>query len=93
MLRGVPFGTEEYVVGSEMGAVKAGGVDCPVRYLAGVPNRQATLPIATKSLGQKGTYLGHMDTDTSLEPRRRVGNGAQWAFEHIVESPEVFAAQ
>ena len=84
----VPIGTDEYVLDRAMEIVRDGAADSFVRCLASMPDKQAATLIAIESLGQRTSYLERaLDTGLSLEACRRADNGAQWAYEKILELP------
>ena len=84
----VPIGTDEYVLDRAMEVVRDGGADRLARCLAHMPDKQAAALIAIESLGQRASYLERaLDTRLSLEACRRADNGAQWAYEKILELP------
>ena len=83
---GVPIGTDEDVLDRAM--ILVGGADRLARCLANMPDKQAAALIAIESLGQRSSYLERaLDTRLSLEACRRADNGAQWAYERILELP------
>ena len=85
---GVPIGTDEYVLDRAMEVVRDGGADRLARCLAHMPDKQAAALIAIESLGQRASYLERaLDTRLSLEACRRADNGAQCAYEKILELP------
>ena len=85
---GVPIGTDEYVLDRAMEVVRDEGTDRLVRCLANMPDKHAAALIAIESLGQMTSYLERtLDTRLSLEACRRADNGAQWAYEKILELP------
>ena len=54
-----------------------------------MPDMQAAALIDIESLGQRISYLERaLDTGLSLAACRRADNGAQWAYENILELPE-----
>ena len=85
---GVPIGTDEYVLDRAMVVVRDWGADRRARCLANMPDKQAVTVIAIESLGQRTSYLERaLDTKLSLQACRRTDNGAQWAYEKILELP------
>ena len=83
---GVPIGTDEYVLDRAMEVVRDGGADRLARCLANMPDKQAAALIAIESLGT--SYLERaLDMRLSLNACRRADNGAQWAYEKILELP------
>ena len=85
---GVPIRTDECVLDRAMEVVRDGGADRLARCLAHMPDKQAAALIAIESLGQRASYLERaLDTRLSLEACRRADNGAQWAYEKILELP------
>ena len=83
---GVPIGTDEYVLDRAMEVVRDGGADHLARCLASMPDKQSVVLIAIESLGKRASYLERaLDTGLSLEACRRADNGAQWAYENILE--------
>ena len=85
---GVPIGTDKYVLDRTMEAVRDGGADHVARCLANMPDKQTAALIAIESFGQRTSYLERaLDTRLSLEACRRSDNGAQWAYEKILELP------
>ena len=84
----VPIGTDKYVLDRAMEVVRDGGADRLARCLANMPDKQAAALIAIESLGQRTSYLERaLDMRLSLEACRRADNGAQWAYEKILELP------
>ena len=74
--------------------VKGGGTDHPACCLANMPDKQAAALIVTEFLGQRTGYLERaLDPELSLEACRRADNGAQWAYEKILELPGAAEAQ
>ena len=91
---GFPTGTDEYVLDRAMEVVRDRGADRLARCLANMPDKQAVALIAIESLGQRTSYLERaQDTGLSLEARRRAGNGAQWAYQNILELPRAAEAR
>ena len=59
-----------------------------------MPDKQAATFIVIQSLRQRNGYLQRaVDTELSLEACRRADNGAQWAYEKILELPGAAEAQ
>ena len=91
---GVPIGTDEYVLDRAMEVVRDGGANHLTRCLASMPDKQAEALIAIEWLGQRTRYLERaLDTGLSLEACRRADNGAQRAYEKILELPGAAEAQ
>ena len=91
---GVPIGTDEYVLDRAMEVVRDGGANHLTRCLASMPDKQAEALIAIEWLGQRTRYLERaLDTGLSLEACRRADNGAQWAYDNILELPRAAEAQ
>ena len=85
---GVPIGTDEYVLDRAMEVVSDGEAERLARCLANMPDKQAATLIAIESLGQRTSYPERaLDTRLSLEACRRADNGAQLAYEKILELP------
>ena len=83
---GVPIGTHEYVFERAREILKEGDKDHFARCLAKMPDKQATALIVIESLGQRTGYLGRaLDTELFLEACRRANNGAEWAYEKVIE--------
>ena len=68
-----------------------------MRCLPGVPDKQATALVISKSLRERTSYLERVvDTatvDRSKHMQERVNNGAQWAYELILELSAAAEAQ
>ena len=63
-------------------------MDHLARCLANMPDKQAAALTTIESLGQRTGYLERaLDTELSLDACRRADNGAQWAYEKILELP------
>ena len=91
---GVPIDMDEHVLDRAMEIVRDGRADRVACCLASMPNTQAAALIAIESLGQRTSYLEKaLDTGLSLEECRRADNGAQWAYENILEIPRAAEAQ
>ena len=91
---GVPIGTDEYVRDRAIEVVRDGGADRLTRCFASMPDKQAAVLVAIESLGQRTSCLERvLDTGLSLEASRRADNGAQWAYENILELPRAAEAQ
>ena len=91
---GVSIGTDEYVLDRAIEVVRDRGADRLARFLASMPDKQAAALIAIESLGQRTSYLEKaLDTGLSLEAGIRADNGAQWAYENILELPRASEAQ
>ena len=91
---GIPSGTGEYVRGRAMEVVRGGGADRLVRCLANMPDKQAAALIAVESLGQRTSYLERaLDPGPPPEACKRADNGAQRAYEKILELPGAAEAQ
>ena len=59
-----------------------------------MPDKQGAALIAIETLGQRKSYLERaLDTGLSLEACRTADNGAQWAYETILELPGAAEAQ
>ena len=85
---GVPIGTEEYVRERAMEVLRHGDADRLARCLANMPDKQAVALITVDSLGQRTSYLERaLYPGLSLEACQRADNGAQWAYEKILELP------
>ena len=90
---GVPIGTGGYVLDRAIEVVRVGGADRLARCLTSMPDKAAAL-IAIESPGQRTSYLERaLDTGLSLEACRRADNGAQCAYENILELPGAAEAQ
>ena len=82
---GVSIGIEKYAVECMVGVVGDGGVDRLARCLADTPEKRAEALIVIEPLGQTTSYLERvLDKALSLQACRRIGNGAQWAYEQIL---------
>ena len=92
---GVPIDNDEYVLERARGIVKEGGTDHLASCLANKPDKQSAILIITESVGQRTGYLQRaLDTQLSLEARRRADNRAQqWEYEKILELPGAAEAQ
>ena len=91
---GVPIVTDEYVLDRAIEVMRDGGADRLARCLASMPDKQAAALIAIESLGQRTSYVERaLDTGLSLEACRRAENGAQRAYENILELPRAAEAQ
>ena len=85
---GVPIGTEDYLRGRAIEVVRDGGADRLAHCLANMPDKQAAALITVESLGRRTNYLERpLDPRLSLEACKRADNGAQWAYEKILELP------
>ncbi|CAN0409834.1 unnamed protein product, partial [Laminaria digitata] len=90
----VPIRTEEYMRGRAMEVIGDGGADCLARCLTNMLDKQAAALISVESLGQRTTYLERaLDPRLPLEACRRADNGAQWAYEKILELRRAAEAQ
>ena len=92
-----------------MEVARDGGTDRLAGCLASMPDKQAAALIAAslacrtsrqrpffviESLGQRTSYVENaVDNGLSLEACRRADNGAQWAYEHILEIPRAAETQ
>lgn len=91
---GVPIGTEDYVLDRTMEAVKDGRAGDLARCLASMTGKHVVTLIAAESLGQTTSYQERaLDTGGSLEACRKAVNGAQWAYENILDLPHAAEAQ
>ena len=91
---GVPIGTDEFVLDRAKEVVRDERADRLARCLASMPDKQAATLITNKSLGQRTSCLERaLDTGISLETCRRAENGAQWAYENILELHRAAEAQ
>ena len=91
---GVPTGNDEYVLERAREIVKEGGTDHLASCLANMPDKQAAAHIVTESPGQRTGYLERaLDTELYLKACREADNGAQWAYEKILELTGAAEAQ
>ena len=84
--------THTYVL--KRAVVKDGGADHRARCLANMSDKQGAALIAVESLRQRTSYVERaLATGLSLEACRRADNGAQSAYEKILELPDAAEAQ
>lgn len=64
------------------------GADRLARQPAWMPETQSAALLVVEFLGQRTEYLERvLDTGVSLEAGKRVDNGAQWVYEHLLKLP------
>ena len=84
---GVPVGSDEFVIESAIGIVRAGEAEQLARMLPRMPDKQAANLIATGSMVQRTANVERvMDPKLSLPACRRADNGAMLMLENLLAS-------